>query len=131
MTGAIVAGIGFRHAAAAEAIVASIERALTSLDLPNARLAAIATAADRAGEAAIRAAAARFGLEPIGLTPAALRAVDAAVPTRSARIEAARGVGSLAEAAALAAAGPGGRLLLARIAQRDVTCALALRPETP
>lgn len=128
---AVVAGIGFRHAAAAEAIVALIERALTSLDLPNARLAAIATAADRASETTIRAAAAHFGLEPIGLTPAALRAVDAAVPTRSSRIEAARGIGSLAEAAALAGAGPGGRLLLARIALRDVTCALALRPETP
>ena len=52
------------------------------------------------------------------------------VPTRSARIEALRGVGSLCEAAALACAGPGSRLALTRIASGSVTCALAFRPET-
>ncbi|WP_284247317.1 cobalamin biosynthesis protein, partial [Methylobacterium haplocladii] len=67
-----------------------------------------------------------LGCETIGLAPEALRAVDARVPTRSARIEAQRGVGSVAEAAALAGAGPGTVLILPRIASAGTTCALAL-----
>ena len=51
--------------------------------------------------------------------------------TRSARIEALRGVGSLAEAAALAAAGPQGRLVLPRIASAGATCALATLGDAP
>jgi cobalt-precorrin 5A hydrolase len=52
------------------------------------------------------------------------------VPTRSHRIEALRQVGSVAEAAALAAAGPGAMLLLRRIASAGATCALALRAQS-
>lgn len=129
--GGIVAGVGFRHAARAEAIIALIRRALVSAGLPPERLCAVATAADRAGEPAIREAAFAFGLTPTGLAPQSLQAVDAHVPTRSKRIEAMRGVGSLAEAAALAAVGDGAVLVLPRIASGSVTCALALRPETP
>jgi cobalt-precorrin 5A hydrolase len=43
-------------------------------------------------------------------------------------VAAAVGVGSVAEAAALAAAGPAGRLALPRIAGAAATCALALAP---
>ncbi|HTI02212.1 MAG TPA: cobalamin biosynthesis protein, partial [Acidisoma sp.] len=46
--------------------------------------------------------------------------------TRSARAQREVGLASVAEAAALAGAGPGGRLVLARIAADGVTCALAL-----
>lgn len=121
----LVAGIGFRHGTSAAEIVGLIRRALDGT-APG-PLAAIATADDRAGEPAIREAAAAFGLVPVAVAPAALVAVDARVTTRSARIAAARGVGSLAEAAALAAAGDRGRLVLPRIASTGATCAIAVR----
>lgn len=126
----IVAGIGFRRSAEASEISALIRRALTEGGLAESQLAAIATADDRVGDPAIREAAIAFGLVPEGVVPEALAACDARVPTRSARIEALRGVGSLCEAAALACAGPGSRLVLDRIASGSVTCALAFRPET-
>lgn len=122
----IVAGIGFRHGAAAREIVALIHRALAESGHAPDRLAAIATAEDRANETPIIEAAAMFGLVPVGMLPAELIAVDARVPTRSDRIEASRQVGSVAEAAALAMAGEGGTLILPRIASPAVTCALAL-----
>ena len=123
--GSLVAGIGFRAGTLPDEIATLLRQALATL--PNRTvLAAIATAADRADEAPIRIAAAAFGLVPIPLQPAALAAVDSAVPTRSARIEASRGIGSVAEAAALAAAGEGGRLVLHRIASAGATCALAM-----
>lgn len=126
----IVAGIGFRRGAEASEIAALIRRALAEAELAPGRLAAIATAHDRADDPAIRDAARVFGLVPEGVGPDALMAVDVRVPTRSARIEALRGVGSLCEAAALARAGPEARLALSRIASGSVTCALAFRPET-
>ncbi|TXM76746.1 cobalamin biosynthesis protein [Methylobacterium sp. WL12] len=125
----LVAGIGFRHGVAPEAIVALIRRALDEAACGGA-LVAIVTAADRAGEPAIQEAAAAFGLVPASVEPEALLSVDPRVPTRSARIEQSRGVGSLAEATALAVAGEGGRLVLARIDDGRVTCALAAMAPT-
>lgn len=77
---------------------------------------------------AFQEAAAILGVDALGIAPEDLHAVDALVPTRSARIEAARGIGSLAEAAALAGAGMGALLILPRISDASVTCALAQRP---
>lgn len=121
----IVAGIGFRHATSADEIVGLIRRALAQACITETRLGTIATAADRAAETPVREAAAVFGLRPHPVAGHDLAAADARVRTRSARIEAARGIGSVAEAAALAAAGAGGRLVLPRIASAGATCALA------
>ena len=121
----LVAGIGFRRGTGADEIAALIGRALAQAGAKRASLRAVATAADRAGEPAIREAAARYGLVPVAVEAEALAACDGRVPTRSARIERLRGVGSLAEAAALALAGPGGAVALARIASAGATCALA------
>ncbi|MGX5773605.1 cobalamin biosynthesis protein [Methylorubrum zatmanii] len=126
-----VAGIGFRRATTAGEIVALLRRALAAAGLQSEHLAAVATAADRAGEPALCAAAAAFGLTPLGLDPAALAAADARGVTRSARIAALRGIGSVAEAAALACAGPDARLILPRIASAGATCALAVPAGTP
>jgi cobalt-precorrin 5A hydrolase len=130
VTGALVAGIGFRRETDAEEIAGLIERALALAGAARSSLAAVATAADRASDPAIRAAAARFGLAPHPVPAAALEARDAEIVTRSARIEHLRGVGSLAEAAALAGAGDRSRLALPRIASRGATCALAVRYDT-
>ena len=126
----VVAGVGFRAATRPEEIVALVHRALMEAGLGAGDLAALATAADRAGAPALHAAAASLGLPPIALDPAALRAVDARVVTRSSRITASRGIGSVAEAAALAGAGPQARLLLPRIASPGATCALAAAEES-
>ncbi|MCE4223950.1 cobalamin biosynthesis protein [Methylobacterium sp. C25] len=121
----IVAGIGFRHATQAGEIVALVQQGLEASGRPPSRLRALATAEDRAGEAAFCEAAERLGCSAIGVASEALRAVDARVPTRSARMEAERGIGSLAEAAALAGAGAGAVLILPRIASAGATLALA------
>ena len=126
----LVAGIGFRGAATAEAIAGLIRDALARADAEPDGLRMIATALDRAGDPALRDAAAAFGLVPVGIAPEALAACDAALSHRSERIVALRGVGCLCEAAALAGAGLGGTLVLGRIANGSVTCALATGAET-
>lgn len=122
----VVAGVGFRHATTSDEIANLVRRGLETAGVPAGRLSALATADDRANEIAFRAGAVALGCETIGLPPEALRAVDDRVPTRSARIEAERRVGSVAEAAALAGAGEGAVLILPRIASAGATCALAL-----
>ena len=124
----LVAGIGFRRATESDEIVALIRLALNRVGAGPDRLRALATASDRAEDEALRRAAEAFGVGVIGIAESELMAVDARVPSRSARIEASRGVGSLSEAAALAAVGEGGQLALARIASAGATCALALLP---
>nr|WP_245524144.1 cobalamin biosynthesis protein [Methylobacterium nonmethylotrophicum] len=121
----VVAGIGFRHATTPDEILTLVAAGLRQADLAGARLSALATAADRAGDSAIRAAAETLGVPVVAVAVEALREAGRRVVTRSARIEASRGVGSLAEAAALAAAGPDARLVLPRIASAGATCALA------
>ena len=122
MSGAVVAGIGCRAGCPAEDIVGLVRRA-----------------AEEAGRAVSFLAAPEFKAQEEGLRQAALRlalplrlidryrlaAAQARCPTRSPAAERAVAVGSVAEGAALAAAGDGGRLLLPRIAGPRATCALA------
>lgn len=79
----------------------------------------------RRGEDGIRQAAETLGISILWIGRAALKGEQGRCLTRSARAEREVGLASVAEAAALAAAGPGGRLVLARIAGSGVTCALA------
>lgn len=67
----------------------------------------------------------REGVAVIGVSAEAMAEVQTL--TQSERVRAARGVGSVAEAAALAAAGVGARLIRARVvsADRQATCAVA------
>ncbi|SFH44278.1 cobalt-precorrin 5A hydrolase [Palleronia marisminoris] len=112
----IVAGFGFRRAATVE----SLADALAATDgTPD----ALATAADKAQ--ALAPLAKRLGLPVHAVPPDALTA--ARTQTDSAASRTHRNTGSVAEAAALAAAGPGARLLSPRVvsADRMATCALA------
>ncbi len=115
----IVAGVGFRRTAPAEEIVALVERAAGA----GGPLTRLATLEALASAPAFGEAAARLGLDAVVVGEAAARA--APVRTVSERAMRAHGVGSVAEAAALAAAGPGAVLVLPRIASASVTCALA------
>jgi cobalt-precorrin 5A hydrolase len=118
----IVAGFGFRRAATAESLLDALDKAQG----PQAP-ALLATAEDKAAAPAFQALSARLGLPIHAVTPDALARVE--TPTRSATVRALRGSGSVAEAAALVAAGPGASLLGPRAvsADRMATCALATR----
>lgn len=122
----IAIGIGCRRGCSAEAIVAVIEVACAARDLRGAGLFTVDLKRDEPG---LRAAAATLGL-PLAFVPAAdLAAVADRVGHRSRRVEAATGTPSVAEAAALVGAGPGGHLVVPRLAHRAATCAVALAAE--
>ena len=66
------------------------------------------------------------GVKLVFVPQADLEAAASRILTHSERVLAATGVPSLSEAAALAAAGPGARLLAPRVAVGPATCALAV-----
>jgi cobalt-precorrin 5A hydrolase len=113
----IVAGFGFRASATAASLADALARAAAGRAVSH-----HATAADKAP-----ALAAALGQPVTGIAPEVL-AVQPTL-TRSAASLSNRGTGSVAEAAALAAAGPGARLLGPRAVSADgrATCALAER----
>jgi cobalt-precorrin 5A hydrolase len=121
----IVAGIGCRRLTPPEEIEAVIALALDRLDLDARALDGLATLAERAEEPGMREAARRLALPLIACSGEALQHVASRIVTRSERVEAAIGLPSVAEAAALFAAGPHACLRLPRIATRRATCAIA------
>ncbi len=113
----IVAGFGFRSGVQTSALRAAL--ALAQQGHPA--VSALATLCDKAPELAGLA-------ETLGLPLIAIESVAGiATPTQSPASLATRGTGSVAEAVALAAAGPGARLLSRRILSpdRSATCAIA------
>ncbi len=117
-----VLGIGCRGAVTEAALSDAVGKALSRAPGPLDRL---ATLAERAGTEPVLALAARHGLRLVGLDATALE--GCATPTRSARIAARFGTGSVAEAAALVAAGAGARLCCERQISTDgmATAAIA------
>lgn len=125
----IVAGVGFRQTVEADEIVALVEQALERASFARNALSRLATVEALATLPAFTEAARRLAVVAMPVAQNALLAAAPHVRTQSARSTAAHGVGSVAEAAALAAAGPHPKLILERIASGSATCALA-RPET-
>ena len=121
----IVAGVGFRRSVAAEEIVMLVEQALHRASLARDALKSLATIDALAALPAFTEAARRLDVVAAPVAEPALSAAAPRVRTQSARSLAAHGVGSVAEAAALAAAGPHAELILERIASPSATCALA------
>jgi len=122
----IVAGIGCRAGASARDIEAALTAALAQARLDPGALGVIATSRAKAGEPGIAAAASARGARLVVVPQAELEAAGSRGATRSERVLALTGVPSVAEAAALAVAGPDARLLVARVAVGPVTCALAI-----
>ena len=85
----------------------------------------------KAGGADLQAAAARLNLNLVFLSAEQLRAIPPDQISPSKRVEAAVGVPSVAEAAALVGAGPGARLIVPKQAANGVTCAVALGSGAP
>lgn len=121
----IVAGVGFRRGVDADEIVALVARALGEVSLPTNCLSQLATAATRSSEPGLIEAARRLGLPVSAVNPEALAATAPALRTESERVRTLYGVGSVAEAAALACAGDFAELLAPRIASPRATCAIA------
>lgn len=122
----IVAGLGFRHGVSAEELLQVLEDAAQRAALEVGHVRKLATLAGRSGEPGLLAAARCLALPIEAVDDEELRAQT--VATISARIFDRYGVGSVCEAAALAAAGPGARLKLARIVGPRTTCAFAEGP---
>lgn len=121
----IVAGVGCRKGTAAAEVEAAITAALARAGLKVDALDLIATSAAKGAEPGIIAAASAFGVPLVAVPPVDLEAAGAHTLTHSERVVALTGVPSLAEAAALAAAGPAARLMAPRTAVGPATCALA------
>jgi len=127
----MVAGIGCRKGASANAVAAAIDQALEHAGLSRMALDLVATSAAKGGEPGVAAAASDLGV-PLVLVPQAdLEAANERTVTRSERVIALTGLHSVAEAAALAAAGPQATLVAPRVAVGPVTCALAQRGGAP
>jgi cobalt-precorrin 5A hydrolase len=124
-----VIGIGFRAQASTDEIGDALKNALAiaSLHQPE-RLIRLATPEDKAGAPALADAAARLGLTILPIPQSALKTAAGRCLSRSAMVEAKRGVGSVAEASALAGAGENARLLGPRTVSpnRRVTTAVAV-----
>ncbi len=127
----IVAGIGCRRGASAPEIEAAIRAALAQAGVADDALTAIATTAAKHDEPGIESAAANFGVRVVSISDAELKSVADRTETKSERVLALAGVPSVAEAAALAAAGPSARLISPRLVLGAAACALARSEAIP
>jgi len=116
-------GIGCRKGCPAGAIEALVRQALDRVADPAPL--GLFTIADKQGDPGLAEAASKLGLTMFYLARDALKAREADIMTRSERAEGLFGVASVAEAAALAGAGPASVLIVPRIAEGGATCAVA------
>jgi len=114
-----VAGLGFKR----DVTLASLREALMAAGGP-AGLAAVATVSDKAEAEVLKQLARECGV-PIKAVPADVLA-GINTPTQSKLITEKFGTGSVAEAAALAAAGPRARLIATRAVSQDRTATAAI-----
>jgi cobalt-precorrin 5A hydrolase len=116
-----VAGIGFRGAATLASLQDALARAQTDGPAPE----ALATESAKSRAPVFRELAQAAGLPGLGVTAEDIARMI--THTQSDRIQDRFGTGSLAEAAALVAAGPGARLVAVRVVSGDgmATAAIA------
>jgi cobalt-precorrin 5A hydrolase len=122
----IVAGIGSRKGVTAAQVLAAIDAALAAHGLKREELTLVATAELKRGEAGLLEAGSALDLELNIVSEMTLQEAADRTLTRSEISTKQAGTPSVSEASALAAAGPGGRLLGPRVALGPVTCAIAI-----
>jgi cobalt-precorrin 5A hydrolase len=122
----VAIGIGFTTRASEASLAAALRARLAEgpADL-------VATAADKASHPALVAAARALGLASVPVPDDAMQAMAPHLVTCSFRSVAARQIGSVAEAAALAAAGGGARLDGARVVSEDGLATTAIARRAP
>jgi cobalamin biosynthesis protein CbiG len=118
---AVVLGMGLSSIATAGDVRTLADAVLADAGIDWARVERIATLAALACDARIAA----LGPPVVGFEPTQLAAVEGATAAR--RTELAVGTPSVAEAAALLAAGPGSRLIIRKQRAAHVTAAVAMR----
>jgi cobalt-precorrin 5A hydrolase / precorrin-3B C17-methyltransferase len=123
----LVVGVGASSGADPAGLADLLDRALVDADLAADAIAWVATVDAKRDEAAIVALADRLDAE-LRTFPAPELAAQV-VPTPSDVVAAAVGTPSVAEAAALLAAGPGAELLVTKQRSNDATLAIARRGE--
>jgi len=121
----IVAGIGCRSGVSAEQVESGLAAALAAVSRARRTLSLIAVPAAKGHEPGIIAASAARGIPLVLIAQSELEAANPRTLTHSEHAMVVMNVHSVAEAAALAGAGPTARLLGPRIAIGPVTCALA------
>lgn len=116
-------GIGFRSAADLSSLHDALQKALAASG--GGAIDALVTEAAKAREEVFREFAQVMRMPGMGVSQTDL--AQMLTPTQSARIQDKFGTGSLAEAAALVAAGPGARLVAQRVVSSDgmATAAIA------
>lgn len=114
-----IAGLGFKK----DVTLTSLREALLAAGGPDG-LTAIATVSDKADAAALKQLARECGV-PIKAVPADVLA-GVETPTQAERVAERFGTGSVAEAAALAAAGPRARLIATRVVSQDRSATAAI-----
>lgn len=114
-----VAGLGFRK----DVTLASLREALLAAGDAEG-LAAVATVSDKADTEVLKQLAREYGV-PIKAVPADMLA-GITTATQSKLVTEKFGTGSIAEAAALAAAGPRARLIATRVVSQDRTATAAI-----
>jgi cobalamin biosynthesis protein CbiG len=130
MSRVIAIGVGCRAGVPGETIAALARRALAEAGAPEGEL-RLFTLAAKADEPGLVEAARCLGASLAALPLAALKAEAERILTPSEAAQARFGAPNIAEAAALAGAGAGGRLIGPRLAADGATCAIALSREGP
>jgi cobalt-precorrin 5A hydrolase/precorrin-3B C17-methyltransferase len=121
----LAVGVGCARGAATEALIGLVEACLAEAGLATEAVACVASIDVKMDEPAVHAVAARLRV-PARFFPAAeLEALTPRLASPSEAVFAAVGCHGVAEAAALAAAGPDGRLVVAKSKTADATCAIA------
>jgi cobalt-precorrin 5A hydrolase len=120
----VAIGIGCKRGCSSEAIVALVERAIAAASCAGAP-AALFTHEAKTSEAGLASAAKALGLPLVFLDGQVLRQASLRAATNSPRVMAMFGLPSIAEAAALAGAGPSSVLVVARMSNGGASCAIA------
>jgi cobalt-precorrin 5A hydrolase len=120
----LVIGLGFREQATAQSIGEVLARVVAQAAMPDAAK-ALAVIDDKATHPALLMAARTAQLPVETVATDAMRQADSRTATRSERVIKQRGVGSVCEATALAAAGASARLIVPRMVSADRTATAA------
>lgn len=123
---ALMVGLGASTGAPIDDMTELVARTLAEAGLAPASVGAVATLDRKRAEPAIVAVADRFGVPVVDFPAEVLSGL--LVPNPSETVRSAVGTASVAEAAALAAAGPGGELLATKQRSATATVAVARRP---
>ena len=121
----IVIGVGCERDTPSDALIAHVHEVLLRADVHRDSVAVIASIDVKIDEAAVHAVGAEFNAPVRAFGASELRKLAARLRNPSALVQQEVGVPGVAEAAALAAAGPGATLIVPKVKGAQVTAAVA------